>query len=88
MSPPCSNSYALKILLSLRGCEACSTTLDMWGHMGPGGGGPGAFPTSLAMLSVVLCGAAPETVQIPRNGDQGLMLAGHGHRADLNTGCL
>lgn len=34
MSPPCSNSHALKILLSRRGCKVCSTTLDTWGHVG------------------------------------------------------
>lgn len=57
--------------------------LDVWGHMGPGGGGPGALPPAMpcSVLSSVEQhqkldkmqnkGAA---VQIPRSGDQGLML--------------
>lgn len=68
MSAPWSNSYAMKIC---SGCRVCSTTLDVWGHRGPGGGGPGALLSGPAMLSTVLQklhkmqskGAA-----VPRNG--------------------
>lgn len=44
MSAPCSNSHAMKIC---SGCRVCSTTLDVWGHRGPGEVAQEPFPVAL-----------------------------------------